>query len=105
MNKKWYGWTGNILEVDLTSQTVQIKELSEFLAYNYLGQAGINARLLYDRVSSAFDPYSPDAPLIFGVGPLAGTLAPCSSRFTVTFKSPLTGIFGDSNCGGHWELS
>lgn len=88
--------------VDLTSQTVQKEELSEFLAHNYLGQAGINARLLYDRVSSACDPYSPDAPLIFGVGPLAGTLVPCSSRFTVTFKSPLTGIFGDSNCGGHW---
>jgi len=102
MSKKWYGWTGTILKVDLTSQTVQKEELSEFLAHNYLGQAGINARLLYDRVSSACDPYSPDAPLIFGVGPLAATLAPCSSRFTVTFKSPLTGIFGDSNCGGHW---
>jgi aldehyde:ferredoxin oxidoreductase len=53
-------------------------------------------------VSSATDPYSPEAPLIFGVGPLGGTLAPCSGRFSVTFKSPLTGIFGDANCGGHW---
>ena len=36
------------------------------------------------------------------VGPLGGTLTPCSGRLPVTFKSPLTGIFGDSNCGGHW---
>ena len=102
MGKKWYGWTGTILEIDLTSQTIQKKELPEFLAYQYLGQAGINARLLYDGTASACDPYGPDAPMILGVGPLGGTLAPCSSRFTITFKSPLTGIFGDSNCGGHW---
>jgi aldehyde:ferredoxin oxidoreductase len=48
------------------------------------------------------DPFHPDAPLIFGVGPLGGTQAPCSGRFTLTFKSPLTGIFADSNCGGHF---
>jgi aldehyde:ferredoxin oxidoreductase len=102
MSKKWQGWTGTILEIDLTNQTVQKIPLSEHLAYHYLGQAGINARLLYDRVSPTMDPYSPEAPLIFGVGPLGGTMAPCSGRFTVTFKSPLTGIFGDSNCGGHW---
>ena len=27
------------------------RSLPEYLAYNYLGQAGINARILYDRVS------------------------------------------------------
>lgn len=102
MSKKWYGWAGTILEIDLTHQTVQKRSLPEHLAYRYLGQAGINARLLYDRVSHTTDPYSPEAPLIFGVGPLGGTLAPCSGRFSVTFKSPLTGIFGDANCGGHW---
>ncbi|MHB8770676.1 MAG: aldehyde ferredoxin oxidoreductase family protein [Syntrophales bacterium] len=102
MRKKWYGWTGTILEVDLSDQTVCERDLTEDLAYRYLGQAGINARLLYDRVSRSTDPYSPEAPLIFGVGPLGGTLAPCSGRFSVTFKSPLTGIFGDANCGGHW---
>jgi aldehyde:ferredoxin oxidoreductase len=102
VSRKWFGWTGTILEVDLSTKTSRRVDLSEHLAYGYLGQAGINARLLFDRVSSGMDPYSPDAPLIFGVGPLAGTLAPCSGRFSVTFKSPLTGIFGDSNCGGHW---
>src|SRR5271157_5431368 len=101
-NRKWYGWTGTILEVDLTHESIQKVDLSEQLACNYLGQAGINARIIYDRVSSDTDPLSPDALLIFGVGPLGGTLAPCSGRFSVTFKSPLTEIFGDSNCGGHW---
>ncbi len=102
MYKKWYGWTGTILEVDLTNQALQKISLSEQSAHQYLGQAGINARFLYDRVSPSTDAYSPDAYVIFGVGPLGGTLAPCSGRMTVTFKSPLTGVFGDANCGGHW---
>jgi aldehyde:ferredoxin oxidoreductase len=44
--RKWYGWTGTILEIDLTTQTIHKVELPEELAYGYLGQAGINARIL-----------------------------------------------------------
>lgn len=102
MTNKWYGWAGRILKVDLTAGTIVTEELPKQLVLEYLGQAGINAKLLYDMVPAGVDPFAPENPLIFGVGPLAGTLAPCSGRFTVTAKSPLTGIFGDSNCGGHW---
>ncbi|MCL6611738.1 MAG: aldehyde ferredoxin oxidoreductase family protein [Peptococcaceae bacterium] len=102
MSKRWFGWAGKILEVDLSSKTIIKRDLPENLAYGFLGQAGINARILYDLAGRGMNPLDPAAPLIFGVGPLGGTMAPCSGRFTVTFKSPLTGIFGDSNCGGHW---
>lgn len=56
MNKKWYGWSGSILEVDLTDRTVQKRPFSERMAHQYLGQAGINARMLYERTSAATDP-------------------------------------------------
>lgn len=102
MSERWYGWAGKILEIDLSARTIVPKPLSREMAFDYLGQSGINARFLYDRTTRGMDPLEPSAPLIFGVGPLGGTMAPCSGRFTVTFKSPLTGIFGDSNCGGHW---
>ncbi len=46
------------------------------------------------------DPLSPENPLIFGFGILVGTAFPCTSRMTITAKSPLTGIFGDANGGG-----
>ena len=46
------------------------------------------------------DPLGPDNAVIFGPGLLAGTAFPCCSRMTITAKSPLTGIFGDSNGGG-----
>jgi len=45
-------------------------------------------------------PDSPDNPLIFGVGPLDGTLFPGAARFNVSGLSPHTGILGDSNAGG-----
>lgn len=102
MSERWYGWAGKILEINLSTKTIVPQPLSREMAGGYLGQAGINAKFLYDYTTREMDPLAPAAPLIFGVGPLGGTMAPCSGRFTVTFKSPLTGIFGDSNCGGHW---
>ena len=101
MNKH-YGWAGTILRIDLTEGRIQRETLSKDLAYRYLGQRGINGKLLYDTIPPGTDAFHPNNPVIFGVGPLGGTLAPCSGRFTVTSKSPLTGIFGDANSGGHW---
>jgi aldehyde:ferredoxin oxidoreductase len=96
------GWSGKILQVDLTSAKIWEEELSEELKSGYTGGAGINARLLYEmvRANPQVDPLSPDNPLIFGFGVLVGTAFPCSSRMTITAKSPLTRIFGDANGGG-----
>ena len=70
MSKKWYGWSGSILEIDLTGRTIRRRPLSEKMAHQYLGQAGINARILYDRTSVATDPYSPEGrPLSSGPAP------------------------------------
>ncbi|WP_028309690.1 aldehyde ferredoxin oxidoreductase family protein [Desulfitibacter alkalitolerans] len=102
MNKLQYGYAGKILWINLTSGEIRHEKLPEELKRSYLGQSGVNAKLLYDLTDAATDPLGPDNPLIIGVGPLGGTLAPCSGRYTVTALSPLTGIFGDSNSGGHF---
>jgi len=102
MANKWHGWCGRILHVDLERGSAGSGKLPEELALAYLGQSGSGARLLYEMTGAGMDPLDPKAPLIFGVGPLGGTQAPCSGRFTLSFKSPLTGIFADSNCGGHF---
>jgi len=98
----WYGWTGNVLEVDLDRDKAFVREMDHDVARDFIGGAGYNAKVLYDRVGPETDPLGPENVLCFGTGPLSGTLAPSSSRFTVTSKSPVTGIFGDSNSGGHW---
>ena len=101
-----FGWRGKILRVDLSQAKIWDEELSRAYMDGYIGGAGINARLLYDlmRTNPQADALSPENPLIFGCGPLVGTTFPCASRFTVTGKSPLTGIFGDTNAGGWFPV-
>ncbi len=94
------GWTGTLLYIDLTTRQVERRPLKESLRRDYLGGRGINSRLLYDEVPPGTSPLGEDNVVIFGSGPLAGTLSPASSRCTVTAKSPLTGILGDANFGG-----
>ncbi len=104
MDTENYGWRGLVLRVDLTEATIRAEELSDDMKRDYTGGAGINAKLFFDAVRNNpdLDPLSPGNPLIFGCGPIVGTRFPCATRYTVTAKSPLTRIFGDSNAGGYF---
>ena len=89
------GFAGKILRVNLTNSKISEEELPVEIARDYIGGSGINAKLLFDALIDNINvsPLSPDNPLIFGAGPLVGTKFPCATRYTVTSKSPLTGIF------------
>jgi aldehyde:ferredoxin oxidoreductase len=76
--------------------------MEENLRRDYVGGRGVNSRILFNEVGPEVDPLSPENRLIFASGPLSGTAAPCAARFTVTAKSPLTGILGDANGGGRF---
>lgn len=97
-----FGWRGRLLRVDLSLSEIYEEKIPPQYLDGFIGGSGINARLLYDclRTNPQTDPLSPENPLIFGCGPMVGTEFPCATRFTVTAKSPLTGIFGDTNAGG-----
>jgi aldehyde:ferredoxin oxidoreductase len=97
-----FGWAGTILRVDLSKGKVVRQPLPKDLAYSFLGQRGFNVKTLYEEVGSDVDPLGPENRLMFGVGPLSGTIAPQCGRWNVTARSPLTNIIGDSNGGGHW---
>lgn len=96
------GWPQKILWVDLTKGKIKKTDCSQSWGKMYLGARGFNSRRLYDLLEPGIDALSSQNVLIFGVGPLSGTMAPSSGRFTVTAKSPLTDIFGDSNSGEHF---
>ena len=53
--------------------------------------------------SAGADPFGPDNVLGFTSGALTGTGALMSGRWTVVGKSPLTGGWGDANCGGSFS--
>ena len=98
------GWMGKLLEVDLTTSTVQERPLDMDMARQYLGGRGLGARLLWDEVGPGIDPLSPQNVLIFTVGPLTGTGYQTSNRFSVSTLSPLTGTVLDANSGGFWGM-
>ena len=92
---EWYGWQGCILRVDLSSGKITKEPMPEDLAHNFLGGRGVNSKILYDETGPETDPLGPDNRLIIGTGPTSGTLLLGTGRFTVTAKSPMTGILGD----------
>ena len=97
-----YGYAGSILRVDLTSKKIVKQPFPLEWGAKFLGGNGVNDWILWNDVGPEVDPLSPDNELIFGVGPLAGSGLLLGSKIRVTAKSPLTGIFGDSNAGGYW---
>ena len=96
-------WSMNVLTVDLSSQQTSRREINDpELLKRYLGGRGIATYMLLSDYDPLMDPYDPKAPIIFAPGVLTGTVAPCSGRTSVLFKSPATGMFFKTNVGGHF---
>lgn len=96
------GFTGKLLIVNLTNQEISEELLNEEIAKDFLGGAGYCCRYLYDHIDKETNPLSPDNILMFMTGPFCGSTIPTSGRFVVCAKSPYTGIWGESNCGGYF---
>jgi aldehyde:ferredoxin oxidoreductase len=95
-----HGYSGRILNVDLTQAQVTIETFDETFAKTYLGGNGFAIRLLYERLAAGIDPLAPENIIVFAVGPATDTLIPGATRCCAGTKSPLTGLFCDSTFGG-----
>ena len=96
------GYAGKIGFVDLTKDKIEIVELDEPSARNYIGGQGLGARILFERQKKGVDPLGPESYLGFTTGPLTGTKVPTGGRYMAVCKSPLTGGWGDANSGGYF---
>ena len=111
MSENLIGYNGKIAHVNLTDQTVDVKDLDAQIAKNYLGGTGLSAKITHDLLSKdGYDtlkknPFSEINPLIFATGPVTGTLRPSSGRYSVTAISPLTGIWAEGTSGGYFCIS
>ena len=99
-----YGWTGNMLRIDLTTASARYESIPIRLLHEYLGGRGMAVRMM--RNYFRLDPLDPNMPLIFSCGPLCGSSAPCSDRVSIVSRSPLTGTIFDCTAGGEfaWNL-
>jgi len=94
------GYTGKLLFVDLTNGTIWEEPVPDDVYEQYLSGIGLATYVLYNRIPQGTDPLGPDNVLGFVSGLLTGSGALFSGRWMVAAKSPLTGTWGEANCGG-----
>jgi aldehyde:ferredoxin oxidoreductase len=97
------GCTGKILSVDLTEGHCSEEQIAEDIYYDYLTGTGLAARLLFDRIPAGADPLGPDNILALMSGLLTGTGSLFTGRWMAAGRSPLTGTWGEANCGGNFS--
>jgi aldehyde:ferredoxin oxidoreductase len=91
-----------ILKIDLTTGKIEEYLIPERWEKDFLGGASLAARILYSSLTRELDPLSPEAPLLFMMGPMTGTSGPTTGRFVICGKGPATGLWAESNIGGFW---
>jgi aldehyde:ferredoxin oxidoreductase len=97
-----YGYKGRMLYVDLTRRKYKRIDLDASTLVMWLGATGLGIKFLMDYQEPRIDPFSSENPLIFTVGPFAGTIVPTSSRYGVFAKSPLSNLLGEAYSSGSW---
>ena len=90
------------LRVNLGSDEVKKEQIAEGNVQTWLLGSGLAAHLLHEGLDPSLDPLDPASPLLVFNGLLTGTFAPAAARTSWCSRSPLTGIWNESNIGGHW---
>ncbi len=85
---------GRIADVDLAEGTVAFRRLPDGDVRRFLGGGGIAAKLLIDSDDGDV--------IIIANGLLTGLPVPTACKTSLLFRSPLTGVLGETSVGGMW---
>ena len=96
------GYCGKVLFVDLTQRSWHTETIPDEIYESYLSGVGLGAHLLFQHIPKGADPLGAHNMIGFISGLLTGTSALFAGRWMVVGKSPLTGGWGDANCGGNF---
>ncbi len=94
------GYMGRILWVDLSEGSIREEKIADEVYERFLSGYGLGAKTIFDRQPAGADPLGPENTLGVMSGLLTGTGASFAGRWMLVGKSPLTGGWGDANCGG-----
>ncbi|MEW5814782.1 MAG: aldehyde ferredoxin oxidoreductase family protein [Spirochaetota bacterium] len=94
------GYVGKVLRINLSEKNFTVESLIEAESLKFLGGRGLAARRYYDEIPSAVKPFEAENKVFFFTGPLTGTALPSTTKFQLSTKSPETGMYLCSNCGG-----
>ena len=99
------GYTGKILEVDLSFGNIKETRINEEILRQYIGGRGLATKILWDRLGDKWeevDPLGPENLLLILTGPLTG-FAP-GGRICVSGKSPQSNGIVGSTIGGEFPI-
>ncbi len=94
------GFQNRLLHVYLTTGESHTTPLRPDYVDAYVGGRGLAARYLLDYLPKGVGPYSPDNVAILMTGPFTATGVYACQKYEWVTKSPLTGTYLCSNCGG-----
>ncbi len=94
------GYTGKILLVDLNNSFIREETVEDEVYEKYLSGSGLGIYILSREIKAGADPLGPENVLGLVSGLLSGTGSLVTGRWMAVCKSPLTGGWGDANCGG-----
>jgi aldehyde:ferredoxin oxidoreductase len=94
------GFFNRLLRIDLSKKEFSYEEIPDQVLQKTLGGKGLGIHLLSRENMPNTPALSPENCFILAVGPVTGTTMWSQSRFGAFTKSPATGGFGESYCGG-----
>ncbi len=95
-------YTEKYLKIDLNTKTKNILTIPENILRKFLSGSGLGAYLLSEETDGDTAPLGSENVLIYSTGFFTATKIPSSGRHSIVSKSPLTGIWGESDIGGRW---
>jgi aldehyde:ferredoxin oxidoreductase len=94
------GFFNRLLRIDLGHRRYAYEDIPDVVLERTLGGKGLGVHLLAKENPPGVDPLSADSRFIIATGPVTGTRMWSQSRFAAFAKSPATGGYGESYCGG-----
>jgi aldehyde:ferredoxin oxidoreductase len=95
-----HGSTAKILRVDLTTNKIEIEELTEEFYRLYPGGKALAGYFLLNELPAHTDPFAPENVMVIANGLLTGSPVATATRYVISARSPLTGGYGESEAGG-----
>jgi len=95
-----YGYSGNILHVNLTTGTLEIETPPEMFYRKYMGGSAMGMAYILRETPRGVDALNPENVMTVMLGVTTGASISGQSRVNVNARSPISGAIGDSQAGG-----
>lgn len=95
-------YLGKILRINLSTKETRVEKIKDKDYEMLLGGRGLAAKMYYEEIGPEVKPFDVENNVFLMTGPLTGVALPSTTKFQLATKSPETGLYLCSNCGGEF---